>query len=412
MISVKELPIKGLKAASAASVITVFPIIIPKQDLYQGAGSVTRIPQILKRASVKKPVVVTDAVLMKLGVLDGLFNALKEASIEYAVYDGVEPNPAIENIEAAYEVYKNNNCDSIIGFGGGSAMDCAKVLSGRVIKPRTSVEKMGRLGGYFPISIPAFKLTPFTVAVPTTAGTGAETTVAAVVSDHKKDRKYTITDTAIRPNCVVLDPQLATGLPPYPTACTAIDAMSHCIEGYIGWGHNPRTDEYAEKGVRMIFENIDKATTNGKDIEARGQLCLAAYYGGLSLNGATTGYVHPFCHKIGAKYGLVHGRCIAAVLPIMLDYYGEKAEKRLAIIGVASGVSDPGAPAKIQSKQFIAAIREFNEKFGIAPTIPEIQEKDFEEIADSIMAENLPYPTPVILSKEEIFNLLRKIKGE
>lgn len=402
---------KVAKTAVAAATIGVIPIITPKQDFYDGIGSSAKAAEILKRANGSKALIVTDATLMKLGVLKTMLDAMDAAGMPYAIYDGVEPNPSIENIEDAYALYKKENCDCIVGFGGGSAMDAAKVVSCRIAKPEMSVKQMGRMMGYFPVTLPTFKKTVFVLAIPTTAGTGAESTVAAVVSDHSIDAKYTITDIAMRPNAVILDPSLAAGLPAYPTACTAIDAMCHCIEGYIGNAHNPRSDEYAERGVRLVFENIEAATRDGKDMNARQNLCTAAYYGGQSLNTATTGYVHPFCHKIGAKYGLVHGRCIGAVLPIMLEVYGTKIEKRLSKLAVASGIADPKAAPSVQCAQFIAAIREFDEKYGIQQTIPEIKREHYDEIADSIMVENFLYPTKEVFSREEIFAVLDKIRG-
>ncbi len=402
---------KVAKYVAAAAEDLVFPLIIPSQDLYEGPGSSARAAEILKKAKGTKALIVTDATLVKLGVLKTMLDAMDAAGFPYVIFDGVEPNPSIENIEDAFSLYRKENCDCIVGFGGGSAMDAAKVVSCRAVKPNTDCKKMGRAMGYFPVTLPKFDKTPFVLAVPTTAGTGAESTVAAVVSDHKEDKKYTLTDIAMRPNAVILDGALAMGLPKYSTACTAIDAVSHCVEGYIGNAHNPRSDEWAIQGIRLVFENIEKAVQPGSDLTARQNLSKAAYCGGQSLNTATTGYVHPFCHKIGAKYGLVHGRCIGAVLPIMLEVYGETTEKRLAKLGAATGVSDPNAPQKTQAAQFIKAIRDFDEEYGIQANIPEIDEKDFDEIADSIMVENFVYPTKAVFSREEIFSILRKIKG-
>lgn len=357
--------------------------------MYEGPGLSARAAEILKRANGTKALIVTDATLVKLGVLKTMLDAMDAVGFPYVIFDGVEPNPSIENIEDTFALYKKENCDCLVGFGGGSAMDAAKVVSCRAVKPHMDCKQMGRAMGYFPVTLPKLDKTPFMIAVPTTAGTGAESTVAAVI----------------------LDGALAMGLPKYPTSCTAIDAVSHCVEGYIGYAHNPRSDEWAVEGIRLVFENIDKAVQPGSDLTARQNLSKAAYCGGQSLNTATTGYVHPFCHKIGAKYGLVHGRCIGAVLSIMLDVYGEKTEKRVAKLGVATGISDPAASQKTQAAQFIKALRDFDEKFGIQANIPEIEEKDFDEIADSIMVENFVYPTKVIFSREEIFSVLRKIKG-
>ena len=391
----------------------LFPFIIPTQDVVNGPGSSARVVDILKRAGSKKTLVVTDKVLNELGVLDTMKKAMDDAGFPYVIYDGTEPNPSIENIEDAFALYKSEGCDSIVGFGGGSAMDAAKVVGCRVARPNESVKQMGRLMGYFPVTLAAANAkVPYIVAVPTTAGTGAESTVAAVVSDHQIDKKYTITDIAMRPKSVVLDAELAIGLPPRQTAYTCIDLVSHCTEGFISYAHNPRGDEWAIKGVRLAKENIEAAMTNGKDLVARQNLCEAAYAGGQALNMETTGYIHPFCHKIGAKYNLVHGRCIGAVMPIILEDYGEIVEPRLAKMAVATGIADPFASQKEQAKAYIQWIRDFDAKYGIDPYIPEIKDEDLDEIVDSIMVEIFVYPNKKVYTRDEIKHLLKVIRGD
>lgn len=403
---------KALKCITAATEYGLFQDIIPFQDVIEGPGSSTRTVDLLKANKGSKALIVTDAMLVKLGVINPMLEAMDNANFPYAIFDGVEPNPSIENIEACFDTYINNGCNCIVAFGGGSSMDCAKVVACRVAKPNMPVIKMSRLMGYFPVTLTGdAKKVPFLAAVPTTAGTGAESTVAAVVSNHAIDKKVTITDIAMRPKAVILDASLAAGLPPRSTAETAIDAFCHCLEGYLNKSHNPRTDEYAIRGMRLIKENIEAAVNDGKNLTARQNLTNAAYFGGQVLNFEMTGYVHPFCHKIGAKYSLVHGRCIGAVLPIILEEYGKDVEKRLAKAGVLIGISDPYASESEQAKQIIAWIRDFDAKYGIAATIPEINEADFEEIADSIMLENIVYPTVTVFTREQIYSILKKIKG-
>lgn len=391
----------------------VFPIIIPTQDVVEGPGSSARVVEILKRAGSKKTLIVTDKVLHDLGILNTMLEAMDKEGFSYAIYDGVEPNPSIQNIDEAYALYQKEGCDSLVGFGGGSSMDAAKITGCRVALPGKSTKDLGRFMGYFPVTLArATKDFPFIVTVPTTAGTGAETTVAAVVSDHEIDKKCTITEIAMRPKAAVLDGTLATGLPPRATAFTAIDAVSHCTEGYISYAHNPHGDEWSVKGVRLVKENIDAAIKDGKNIEARQNLCLAAYAGGLALNMEATGYAHPFCHKIGAKYNLVHGRCIGAVLPIILEDYGEEVAPRLAKLAVAAGIADPSATPSQQAKQYIQWIRDFGAKYGIDPYIPEIRDEDFDEIADSIMVEIFAYANKKVYTRDEIKHLLRVIRGD
>ncbi|HNW27516.1 MAG TPA: iron-containing alcohol dehydrogenase [Spirochaetota bacterium] len=382
--------------------------IIPpqKSEVVQGPGSIKQLPALIKAKGLRKPLVVTDAILMNMNLLKGLFREFDAIGMDYAVYDGVLPNPTIENVEEAYALYVRNGCDAIIGFGGGSPMDTAKVVAGRVARPKRTAD---RLGGYFKVMLPVPKRLPRIFAVPTTAGTGAETTSAAVVTDVKKNIKFTVNDFSIHPHYIVLDPELTLGLPPFFTAITAMDALSHATEGYIGGAHCKETDAYTEKAVKMIFENIDRVFKKGTDAEARNQMLLASYYAGIVLNRALTGYVHPFAHKIGGLYHLPHGRVIGAVMPLVFEYYGGRVYKRLGRLADVIGVSRAGMDDAQKAAAFIEAIRNFNRKFGIGETIPELREKDFPEIAGSIHRECIPYPAPKIMDDNDVFGILGRL---
>ncbi len=382
--------------------------IIPpqKSEVVQGPGSIKQLPALIKAKGLRKPLVVTDAILMNMNLLKGLFREFDAIGMDYAVYDGVLPNPTIENVEEAYALYVRNGCDAIIGFGGGSPMDTAKVVAGRVARPKRTAD---RLGGYFKVMLPVPKRLPRIFAVPTTAGTGAETTSAAVVTDVKKNIKFTVNDFSIHPHYIVLDPELTLGLPPFFTAITAMDALSHATEGYIGGAHCKETDAYTEKAVKMIFENIDRVFKKGTDAEARNQMLLASYYAGIVLNRALTGYVHPFAHKIGGLYHLPHGRVIGAVMPLVFEYYGGRVHKRLGRLADVIGVSRAGMDDAQKAAAFIEAIRNFNRKFGIGETIPELREKDFPEIAGSIHRECIPYPAPKIMDDNDVFAILGRL---
>lgn len=219
---------KGVGVLAGGLMDIAFPFLIPTQDVIEGPKSSARVAEILKRNGSKKTLIITDKTLHELGILDTMLKGMDDAGFPYAIYDGVEPNPSIENVEAAFAMYQKEGCDSLVGFGGGSSMDACKAVSCRVAKPEQTIKEMGRLMGYFPISFSlANSRVPYIVAVPTTAGTGAESTVAAVISDHAADKKYTVTDISMRPRTVFLDASLATGLPPRVTAVTAIDAVSH-----------------------------------------------------------------------------------------------------------------------------------------------------------------------------------------
>jgi alcohol dehydrogenase class IV len=240
MIPLRKPLLKTLKTAMAYSMY-----LIPPQDsvLLQGPGSITKLPALIKAQGIRKPLIVTDAVLMEIKLLASLFAAFDAIGMPYAVYDGVQPNPTVDNVEDAYKLYLQNGCDAVVGFGGGSSMDCAKVMAGRVVRPNLTTDK---LGGYFKVMLPIPKKLPRIFAVPTTAGTGAETTSAGVITDPKRNTKYTVNDFLLHPHFIVLDPELTLGLPSFFTAITAMDALSHAIEGYIGIAHCRESDIYSE----------------------------------------------------------------------------------------------------------------------------------------------------------------------
>jgi len=405
MFPLRKPLLRALKTAIAHSMY-----LVPSQEskVLQGPGSIKQLPGFIKKRGVGKPLVITDAMLMKMKLLNSLFAEFDIIGMPYAVYDGVQPNPSIQNIEDAYSLYVKEGCDAVVGFGGGSPMDAAKVVAGRVVRPRLTADK---LGGYFKIMLPIPKRLPRIFAVPTTAGTGAETTGAAVVTDPVKNIKYTVNDFLIQPHYIVLDPELTLGLPPFFTAITALDALSHAVEGYIGGAHCASSDAYTEKAVRMIFDNIDTVYKNGRDIEARGQMLLASYYAGIALSRALFGYVHPFAHKIGGKYHLPHGRVIGACMPLVFEYYGDRIHKRLARLADIINVTSPGMSNAQKAATFIEAIRGINRKYGIGETIPEIREEDFAEIANSVHWESVPYPAPKIMNDKDVFAVLRRLKG-
>ncbi|HQP30523.1 MAG TPA: iron-containing alcohol dehydrogenase [Deltaproteobacteria bacterium] len=408
MMTVIKPFLKAFKTTMAYSMYIVEHFPSQTSVVMQGAGSVKKLPALIKAQGIRKPLVVTDSVLMQLNLLKGLFESFDAINMPYAVYDGVQPNPSIDNIEDAYALYRKEGCDAFVGFGGGSSMDCAKVAAARAAKPELTTD---RLGGYFKVMLPIPKKLPRIFAVPTTAGTGAEATSAAVVTDPKKNIKYTVNDFLLHPHFIVLDAELTLGLPPSITAITAMDALSHSVEGYIGGAHSRLSDMYSESAVRFIFENIDKVYHDGSDLQARGNLMLASYYAGFVLNRALTGYVHPFAHKIGGKYHLPHGRVIGAVMPHVFEYYGETAYKRLGKLADVLNITDPSMSDSEKGKAFIEAIRGYNRTYGIAETIPEIKEADFPEIAKSIHWECVPYPVPKIMDTKDIYTLLKRIKG-
>ena len=291
--------------------------------LLEGEGAVLNLPQFIKTKGINKVLVVTDKGLMNLHILDPLFKELEKQEMEYVVFDDVQPNPTIANIEACKDAYINNHCEGIIAFGGGSPMDCAKAAGARVVQPKKSVRQMR---GYLKVHK---KLPPF-FAVPTTAGTGSETTLAAVVSDPSTHEKNAIADIVLRPKYAVLDPSLTVGLPPHITSTTGMDALTHAVEAYIGKSNVKSTIRYSEEAVKLIHTNLEKAYNNGKDIEARNNMLKASYLAGCAFTRAFVGYVHAIAHNLGGLYGVPHGLANAVILPYVLEWYGKSVYKPLS----------------------------------------------------------------------------------
>ncbi|MDD6219763.1 MAG: iron-containing alcohol dehydrogenase [Clostridia bacterium] len=371
--------------------------------IISGPGSVKKLPAVIKSKGLKKMMIVTDKGLMSLNLLDGLFEGLKAEGIDYVVYDKTQPNPSIDNIEEVRSLYLDNGCEGFIAFGGGSPMDCAKAAGARVVRPNKTVQKMrGQLKVIK-------KLPPF-FAVPTTAGTGSETTLAAVVTDTKTHEKYALNDPRLRPGYAVLDPELTVGLPPHITSTTGMDALTHAVEAYIGHSNTKETSAKAEQATKMIFENLETAYNNGSDIHAREQMLLASHYAGIAFTRAYVGNVHAIAHNLGGFYGVPHGLANAIILPYVLDYYGDTAYERLARLSEFAGVAKDGQSDEEKAKAFIQEIRDMNARMNIPDKIDKIQESDIPTIAQRALKEANPlYPVPKIMDLEDCMGVIRRL---
>lgn len=368
--------------------------------ILSGPGAVRKLPALVKEKGLSKVMVVTDKGLTGLHLLDGLYEELDKAGVEYVVFDEVQPNPSIDNIEAARRMYLDNCCKGLIAFGGGSPMDCAKAAGARISNPNKSVQKMRGL-------LHVRKKLPPLFAVPTTAGTGSEITLAAVVTDESTHEKYPINDPKLRPKYVVLDPDLTTGLPPHITSTTGMDALTHAVEAYIGKSNVANTEEHAIEAVKLIFSNLEKAYADGKDLEARENMLHAAYHAGAAFTRAYVGYVHAVGHNLGGFYHVPHGLAMSVILPHVLDYYGETAYKRLAQLAVAAGVKTDGTDEE-KAKAFIAEIRAMNKRMNIPEKFDMIKEEDIPTIAQRALREANPlYPVPKFMDQKDCENFIR-----
>ena len=371
--------------------------------LIKGAGAVKELPKTVKQLGYNNVLVVTDKGLMGLHLLDSLFEELKNNDIAYVVYDGVQPNPTIDNIEEARNLYIGNGCQAIIAFGGGSPMDCAKACGARIARPNTEIPKMRGV-------LKVLKKIPPLFAVPTTAGTGSECTIAAVVSNPKTHEKNAINDPVLRPKYAVLDPELTVGLPPHITSTTGMDALTHAVEAYIGQSNTADTEEKALNATKMIFANIETAYADGKNIQARENMLLASYYAGVAFTRAYVGYVHAIAHNLGGMYGIPHGLANAVILPYVLEYFGESAHKRLADLADAAGLDCAGKSDAEKAEMFIEAVKTMNKNMNIPEKFEQIKEEDISLIADRALKEGNPlYPVPKIMDKAECMAVIRQL---
>ncbi len=366
----------------------------------------------VKSEGLTSVLIVTDDVLHnKLRILEGLKEDLADKDIKFVVYDKVLPNPDVTLVEEGYSLYKENNCQGIIAVGGGSPMDCAKAVGCRVARPNKTIQQ---LQGYIKVR----KKLPPLFAVPTTAGTGSETTVAAVISDHANNTKCAVNDPVLIPKYAVLDPTLTVKLPPHITSTTGMDALTHAVEAYIGHSNTANTRDKAVRCTKLVFENLERVYFDGTDVKRRRNMQYAAYYGGIAFTRAYVGNVHALAHKLGGKYNTPHGLANAVLLPYVLDYYGRTAEVALAELATAVGIRGVDSAAK--ARLFIAAIRKMNEDMNI-PSVIEIKktdingqevdlEKDIEFLAEQAFKEANPaYPVPKIMSKEDMKEIYRKV---
>ena len=385
--------------------LKIVPVLTREPKLVSGRGSAKQLPGVLRELKVSRVLIVSGATVGRT-VVPGIRKILEDDGIAVEHFDRVEANPSVETVEAIRRMYLETGCNGFLGVGSGSPMDAAKAAAARVAKPRKPVDKMAGL-------LKVLAKVPPIVCVPTTAGTGSEATMGAVVSNHAEHHKYAIMDFSITPLYAVLNPELTVGMPPQVTATTGIDALTHAVESYVTWSYNTNeSNRNAEAAVVKIFRYLERAYRDGNDIEAREQMLVASYQAGLAFNRTAVGYVHAIAHAIGGIYGTAHGLANSVILPIVLEDYGAAVYPQLAHLAEITGIKDSGTDAE-KARAFIGAIRAMNKRMGLPTGFGFLEEKDFDEIIDRAMAEALViYSVPVIYDRERCRHVLNRIKLE
>ena len=351
---------------------------------------------LLKEKHITSVLLVTDKQLRAAGVTKHLEQMLEKQRIRCAVYDNTRPNPTVYNVEEARKLYLQEKCQCLIAFGGGSSMDCAKAVGARIAFPRRSLNQMKGL-------LRVWKKLPPLIAIPTTAGTGSEVTVTAVITDTEKNYKYTMNNFTMIPHYTVLDPEVTFSLPPSLTSTTGMDALTHAVEAYIGGSTTRETRGLAVKAVKLVFENIETAYENGHDYAARKNMLRAAHIAGIAFSQSYVGYIHAVAHSLGGQYNVPHGLANAVLMPIVLEDYGPCVYRKLHRLGVAAGVAYVEDSQEEGAKKFIAAIRELNRKMGIPETLKGIRKEDIPAMAKHADKEANPlYPVPRLMNAKEL----------
>ena len=368
-----------------------------RPETVTGPGSLARIPALLTKCGARRPLVAAS----RRQCADPAFQQMLSRLEGYALFSDIQPNPPVSAVEAAAALYRREGCDSLVAVGGGSPMDTAKAAAALLARPDRT---LSQLAGLLKVRRP---IPPF-IAVPTTAGTGSETTIAAVVTgaDH---HKYAVSDLCLIPRCAVLDPLLTVSLPPRTTAETGMDALTHAVEAYLSRFYPTRqTDRLAEEAVVTIFRTLEHACTHGDDVDARQALLTASYQAGAAFTRASVGNVHAIAHTLGGLYGVGHGLANAVLLPVVLRDYGPAAHRKLArlaeLVGLSGGTDGEKADA------FIDAILAMNARLGIPTGFSCIREEDLPQMAAWAAAEANPtYPVPVIYDRGRFIRVIRQV---
>lgn len=307
-------------------------------------SSCSALSDVFVKEKAKSVLVITDAGIVKNNLVAPLEAVLQQNKVKYAIYDKTQPNPTVKNVEDALVLYRQNKCDTLIAIGGGSAMDCAKAVGARVVYPQKPLNKMGGI-------LRVLRKLPTIIAIPTTAGTGSETRLAAVITDSDTHHKYALMSFPLIPHYAVLDASSTYTLPPHMTSTTGMDALTHSIEAYIGRSTSRETRMLALEATKLVFENIEKAYADGHDHMARENMLLAAYKAGIAFSKSYVGYIHAVAHSLGGKYGAPHGLANAVIMPYVLDEYGPCVYKKLCRLGIAAGVCSEMDTSEGRSKK-------------------------------------------------------------
>ena len=375
-----------------------------------GAGIVAELPDAIGSTGGSAVFVVTDPGVVGSGVAGRVADIVKAARVPVEVYEGVEANPGRRSIEAGSAALRAFTTPreslTVVGLGGGSAMDSAKVIALHATND-VAVIGLGYHDQAMQSGLPV-------IAIPTTAGTGSETNTYGVITDDRVGRKAYIGHESVLPRLAILDPQLTVGLPPGPTAATGVDAMTHALESLLSRNPNPFAESIALGVIRTAAEWLPRAVEDGANLEARSEMLLAAHYAGVGQQSGTgVGAVHAIGHAIGTRGRLAHGTALATVMPEVFETYLGVRDRELALVGIALGIADPRAPHDASAQAAVAAISDLLDRLGQRRTLhahglgPETHETIAQDAIDDAAIRN----SPRLPSKDDVLRILAAVGG-
>lgn len=393
-----------LRAKTQLLAVKALTLAIPVSHplVFAGEDSSMKLCGNIAQLGMKKVMIVTDAVLVKLGVIQPIQDQLQHNGIEVVIFSDVKPDPTCEIVEKSLALFKSTACDSVLGIGGGSTIDTAKVLALAAANNKSPKQLFGILKSRKP-AYPLF-------VIPTTAGTGSEVTIAAVISDSETHIKGLVIDPKVVPLATALDPVIMKGMPPAITADTGIDALTHAIESWVSGFANKQSDYYASAAMKLIMENLKTAFEDGQNIAAREAMALGSHYAGLAMNSAGIGYVHALAHQLGTQYQIPHGRANAIILPHVLEFNRKASEKRLALAAKKIGLSSSHTSDEQAANIFIQSVKQLLKDLKINTEIPNLKKQDFPEMIKSAFTEaHGIYAVPKYMNYSDAERILNRL---
>lgn len=364
--------------------------------------TVEKIPLILNNKKITSVLLVIDPNIKRLQLSTHLEDSLCKQQIQFHIYEDTVQNPNISNVLEAKKIYMDNNCSAIIGFGGGSSMDCAKCVGAAIARPDLTIPKMNGV-------LKIMKKTPLFFAVPTTAGTGSEVTITSVISDEITKQKYTINDFPLIPNYAVLDYTLTFDLPDFITSTTGMDVLTHAVEAYIGNTTTKHTRKMAEDAIVLVKNHLVTAYQEPHNAEARKSMQIAAYKAGVAFSRSYVGYVHAISHAVSGRYHTLHGLANACILPYFLEEYGTAIDGKLAKLADLISLCDKSDDLHTKANAFRNWVWDMNRQLHIPDKLDEIQVEDIPKLVYYADKEANPlYPVPVLMDKEKLEEMILK----